>query len=196
MKVKELIKKLEESDPTGDLEVSVDSIDVFSVYSLPAYYDGAQQVLIRDETKKPYFDVVGAKFCDSGRKIVIKTLSISDLIWDKPDAEIDFSDLSEFRKQQYKENIDKLRKESKDFSNKLELEYFTKHIKKRAVEIDSDLTDFYGVIKEFFEKNLNPNDPIPADIPIEGESYITRREKQWEREVKITHDGFRFNLSK
>lgn len=49
MKTKKLIELLNQCDPSGELEVCLDNIDICSVGREPAYYDGALQVLIRND---------------------------------------------------------------------------------------------------------------------------------------------------
>ncbi len=71
----------------------------------------------------------------------------------------------------------------------------TEHVRKRAIEI----TDNHDLIEEqsriFFSENMSPNDPIPSDIPINGESYVSRRNIQWERQIDVTYDGDTVRIS-
>jgi hypothetical protein len=76
MKTKELIRLLQEQDPSGELECCVYNVDIHCVECLPAFYDGSLQVLKRDHSKNPYYNVIGAAYVDQGHKIVIKPLSI------------------------------------------------------------------------------------------------------------------------
>lgn len=91
MKVKKLIELLQQVDPTGELECGVGNEDIFAVYKDPAYYDGCQQILIRDESKNCY-NVVAAKITAYGTKVVIRPLSITDAIWENPALEVDTSE--------------------------------------------------------------------------------------------------------
>ena len=52
MKVKDLIKQLQELDPTGEIEVCVGNSDIIDISLFPAYYDGYLQVLKKDLSKK------------------------------------------------------------------------------------------------------------------------------------------------
>ena len=90
MKTKELIRQLQEKDPGGEEEVCVGNEDIFFVEYEPAYYDGSLQILVRDEEKKPYYNIVGAKFRRSGSKIQIHTVSIAMAIMDNPDLPVEF----------------------------------------------------------------------------------------------------------
>ena len=78
MKTKELIRQLQDADPSGEIEVCVGNVDIHFVERLEAYYDGTLQVLTRDETRKGY-KIVGGKYKRTGSKINLHTLSISDV---------------------------------------------------------------------------------------------------------------------
>lgn len=67
MKTKELIRRLQEEDPTGELEVTVGKTDIYFIQTLPGYYDGCYQVLKRDqELEGRCYSVIGAEvLCDS-----------------------------------------------------------------------------------------------------------------------------------
>ncbi len=91
MKTKKLIEILNDLDPSGELECCVDNQDIFFVEKLPAYYDGRQEILIRDESN-PYYNVIGAKITSRGTKLKIRTLSIEDAIWDNVNLPIDLSE--------------------------------------------------------------------------------------------------------
>jgi len=194
MKTKDVIKRLQEVDPSGELDVSVGNIDIHFIDVEPGYYDGIQQVLIRDETCR-YYNIVGGKFNSSQNKVVIHTHAISDFLFENPDGYVDYSGLPEYNKQSYKESLDKVREFSRDSSYKLELEYFQKHIRQRAAELSSELDDIDYYAKKFFDENLKYTDKIPEDIPFLGDSYVGRRNKQWMREVKIEHTGLQFILT-
>ena len=193
MKTKELIKFLQEADPIGETEVSVGNVDISFVEELPAYYDGPQQVLTRDA--EGY--LIGGKYNRSGRKVQIHTAPLSELVWDRREFTVDYSDLDKDRQISYKENHDKIREDADKFTHQTELEYFTEHIKKRAVQImEDDTGSLDEIIKDFFIKHINPYAKFPDDIPWVGESYITRRNKQWEREVDVVYSENGFEIKK
>jgi hypothetical protein len=110
MKSKDLIALLQKEDPTGETEVCVNNSDILCVYKMPAYYDGSLEVLVRDPSKEPYYDVIGAKRVRTGHKIKIITHSIEDAIWQNPDIPIDYSELNH---DGTKEQDDKVREEAK-----------------------------------------------------------------------------------
>ena len=111
MKTKEVIRLLQEADPTGEEEVSVGNQDVYDVRKEPAYWDGCQQILIRDESLNCY-NVIGAKYTSEGSKIVISPMSIDRAVWENPDLPVEFEgDLA----QDYQERVKKYRKQVRDF---------------------------------------------------------------------------------
>lgn len=90
MKTKDLITLLKKFDPSGDLECCVDNHDILSVETLPAYYDGSLEVLIRDPKNK-YYNIVGAKIVRTGDKVKIRTHSIEDAIYQNPDLSVEYT---------------------------------------------------------------------------------------------------------
>ena len=114
MKTKELIKALQELDPSGETECFVENQDIYFLELLPAYYDGSPYVFVRDKAKEPYYDVVAAKYLGSGAKISLHTLSAHDLITNNEEIEFDYSELTELRKQFHKELIEHIRCEVKN----------------------------------------------------------------------------------
>ncbi len=106
MKSKELIKILQELDPTGEIEVVVGCEDIYFGEKAPMYYDGIPAILIRDESKAPNYDIVGFKMTSSGYKIIIHTVSIEDIISEDPNCIVD---LDEYAEKHYGKLIDFLK---------------------------------------------------------------------------------------
>ncbi len=104
MKTKELIRQLQNADPSGEEEVSVGNIDIHFVEALPAYYDGHQEVIIKNDGM-----IKGAKFKNTGKKVMIRTISIEDLINDRLDIPVEVSD------NLHKDWVIKTRKEAMEF---------------------------------------------------------------------------------
>jgi len=91
MKTKELIQRLQEADPSGELECCVGNIDIYFITQEPAYYDGPLQVLTHDASlRDKAWSITGAKIVSSGTKVQIHTLSIEDVILDEVYEEKDF----------------------------------------------------------------------------------------------------------
>lgn len=86
----ELIKMLQEADPSGELPVCVGNHDVYFVQNLPAYYDGPLQQLVHDESKRgECWSIVGAKITTRGMKVDIVPLSIREAMLDHPDLPVE-----------------------------------------------------------------------------------------------------------
>lgn len=85
MKTKDLIKELQELDPTGECQVFGDG-DIYFCEKVPWYYDGRPGILIRDESKKPYYDVVGIRQINEtdGDKIYLKCMTLENVLYDSP----------------------------------------------------------------------------------------------------------------
>lgn len=108
MKTRELIKQLQELDPTGECEVFGGDGDIYFLEKLPWYYDGRPGILIRDETRKPYYDVIGMRQITEkdGDKIYIHCLGIDDVF-----GENDKDDLVCEGDEYFKERARKARQE-------------------------------------------------------------------------------------
>jgi GrpB-like predicted nucleotidyltransferase (UPF0157 family) len=117
MKTKELIKLLQEEDPSGELECNVDGKDIYFVEKIPGYYDGAYKVLIRDDSKKNQYNINGISIRRDGWKVVLKTMGYDDVLLDNPDAIVEYSDLQ--TKQQYEESVESTRKENRELIEKV-----------------------------------------------------------------------------
>lgn len=84
MKTKELIRQLQEADPSGELDCCMETTtDIDFVERLPAFYDGIQEILVRDPNKdREDYNIVGGIFTGEGVKVCIRSYSIEDALWD------------------------------------------------------------------------------------------------------------------
>lgn len=92
MKTRELIRRLQQADPSGDLEVCVNNCDIHFVARQPAYYDGCFQVLKRDPELTDCYNIKGVEIRSHGDKIRIRTLSVKDAIWNDADVPVTYDD--------------------------------------------------------------------------------------------------------
>jgi hypothetical protein len=194
VKTKEVIRLLQQEDPSGEEEVCVGNVDVHFITSEPAYYDGALQVLLRDPAKEPYYNIVGGKYIRTGKKVVIHTLSISDAISNAgADGQftVDYSQLCSDQAMATKKAHDDLREWHRELDVRFEWEYFLRWIVQKAETLTADLEDVKDQARTFFEKHVSPNDPLPeGGIPL-GESYVSVREAQWETRFSVVmEEGF------
>lgn len=122
MKTKDLIKLLQEEDPSGETEVVIDDgRDIFYLDTLPGYWDGNYTTLIRDSSKKPYYDIIGAKYRSDGTKIKIKGMSWEDVLENDPDFSIEVIDIGVYKKMQ--KEVDKYREEIKEINEKFKKKF-------------------------------------------------------------------------
>jgi len=207
MKTKELIKRLQEEDPSGEMDVCVGNADILGLCSQPAYWDGCLQTLIRDESS-PYYNVIGARYSSKGSKICIHPLSISDAIFEDVDLPVEYD--SEYAERHFKERVEHIRKESKEMNDGLERDAFVKYMVKRLAENyaeDFEEQEVQEAAKDFYNENMSHQDPMPEDIlksrkkeKIDGATYEVipswrdRRRRQWDREIGVTFEDSKLKL--
>ena len=111
MKTKDLIAALQKKDPSGEIECCVGNADIHFLSVEPAYWDGRLQILHRDHSKDPYYNIVGAKRTSKGSKVVLHVYSIEDYISDNPeDAKVDYSECgNDASAQSYRESDERVR---------------------------------------------------------------------------------------
>ena len=205
MKTAEVIRLLQEADPTGETECCVENADIFFVDVQPAYYDGYLQVLKRDPTSKCY-DVVGAKYTAKGQKVVIKVLTISDAIFEQEDLPVEFEDLSPGNADYYRKLVEDRRALTRKVCDDVELASFNEYLFKRLRNFSEDFDEdvIREAAREFYAGNMSYLDTMPVDIakrgmPDRGESGLSwnqRRCLQWDREIRVDFVGGKLTLCK
>jgi len=115
MKTKELIRRLNEADPSGEIECCVGNADIYYVSKEPAYWDGCLQVLKRDPKKEgKQYSIIGAEIHSEGEKICLNTMNFSDVLLNHPDAPIEIKSTTDWVIEDYTKLIGSLRKETKE----------------------------------------------------------------------------------
>lgn len=121
MKTKELIKLLQEADPSGESTVNCNRDPIYAVEGLPGYYDGPYTELIRDDERQRqgFYSVVGFRIRRDGDKVRIQTMPLEDCIWN-------CSSLKEAQafKLELHDSLDELRKEYHQGAFDIELKKF------------------------------------------------------------------------
>ena len=122
MKTSVLIQKLMEADPTGELECCIDkNTDIYYVEVLPSYYDGRLEILVRDSTLSPYYDVIGGILTGEGFKVSIRSYSFEDAIWDhNGEFKIQYIESSAHDKERYeqvKKEVEETLREYKEITS-------------------------------------------------------------------------------
>lgn len=108
MKTKELIRQLQEIDPEGEAEVVVGRSDIYFLEKEAIFYDGLPTILIRDEKKRPNWDIIGFKAGCTGTKIMIKTFDFEDVLWNVKEPIIELDD---YAKAHLEKDIERIKKE-------------------------------------------------------------------------------------
>lgn len=196
-----------EADPDGTAEFCVGNADIYFLEPKPAYWDGSLQLLIHDETKKPFYSIVGAKRTNKGTKVDIVAMSIEDCLWDDPEMLVDYSEISETRKNDYLERDNFVRQKGVEINEELELEYFRDWVKKELVfNDDISKEEMDRVTSEAYTHfGLSSKDPHPEythelDEKFPGgicyPSYVRKRNYKWSREFEIHCEGNTFTISR
>jgi len=186
MKSKELIRLIQEADPTGEEHCCLHNSDIGSVDVEPAYYDGPLHVIDRDENGHPFR---GTRV-RVGIKINITSLSISDCLEYDP-FEV-----------QYPTEDDRKRYEHIDVANRLETNtirlevereqfenwVFVKLQQVRPVSLGS-ISRIKEIANKYFDTNrMGPDNPV-ITVPLK-KSYHECREAYWEETIQVRWDDF------
>ena len=192
MKTKDLIAALQENDPSGEIECCVGNADIHFVNVEPAYYDGRLQVLERDHSKDPYYNIVGAKRTSKGSKVVLHVYSIEDYISDNPeDARIDYSEChGEAMVAHYRESDERVRQTVLAIQLDVTIGGFFRWASGilASLKPDSKPDDFKKYCSEFFVANrtlLEAYPPLPTKQEKHGEQTYTVHASV--RECEIAH---------
>ncbi len=198
MKTKDLIRHLKDADPSGELECCVGNADILAVYHQPAYWDGCLQVLVRDKTKSPYYDVVGARYVSDGYKVMIQPLSVSDALLENPDLPVDTSGLYDSARSRYDHAVSKQRAVMLEIHQSGDRAEFLEYIAQRLAQQhgeDFERSEAMDTAGEFFDANLSWRDKMADDglhSRLDGGGYPSwnsRRRMTWDRTVEVCFDG-------
>lgn len=78
MKTNELVRQLQEIDPSGELECCINNHDILFVERTRAFYDGPLEILVRDTKGQ----VVGGVLRRIGEKVRVRLLDLESAVWD------------------------------------------------------------------------------------------------------------------
>jgi hypothetical protein len=85
---------------------------------------------------------------------VISPLSITDVLWDNPDAEIDYGDFSGATADCYRKSDDVTRQAARDVELRVDMGAFHEWVKKQADRIRPDNSDACQGASEYAYKKL------------------------------------------
>lgn len=184
MKTRELIKKLFKADPVGDQEVCVGNLDINFVENVPAYYDGAYQVIERDSFGR----ITGGKYIKSGNKVQINTLAICDIL-EHDNVVISYKELlDETLAENYKISDEKTKQVSEEIKIECEYSIFKNWAEEKARLISGDPLDLYYT-KNWFKENISYKSPIIQDPSGKFKSYKILREREWDLKINLEYKG-------
>ena len=184
MKTKELIRRLQEQDPSGEHEVCVDNMDIVSVYAEPAYWDGRLQVLERDEDGK----IIGARYETEGFKITIEARSISEILFDCPEFPVCYDKLRPDQIEDYKKYDQDIIDHGERITYETNLSFFTDWAREQCDKIGFDDPTINGMSPQFA---LHHKDKIFPEFNMCEKSILDQLHEHWEKCVKVTvNNGF------
>jgi hypothetical protein len=122
MKVKDLIKYLQEADPTGECHVRVDGGAILGCEPKEGYWDGPYQYIDWDRNKY----VISTK----GDKVDIRTMDAEDWIWDHDGdtsgIELQLTYCDDTREKEYRKHFEEVAEEAKIQIAKMNKEFLKK----------------------------------------------------------------------
>ena len=112
MKSKELIRQLQEIDPTGEMEVTCGKADIYFLSTEPGYYDGCAHILKRDpELEGKSYSVIGVEICSGGTFIILNSMNAWDAIMNDPDVPVTYD--SDYARKHYESRVKAERRRAK-----------------------------------------------------------------------------------
>lgn len=113
MKTKDLIRFLQEADPTG--EAIVDGFDgaIHFVEGLPGYYDGCYEYLTKEDPNDWNSKTTGYVISRTGKKILLRCYSLELFCFDHPELPVTIEGFSEEKEKMLKEKIAAWREEGR-----------------------------------------------------------------------------------
>ena len=76
MKTKEVIRQLQEADPSGEEEVCIGNHDIYRIFPEDAYYDGSLQIIEKDKNGH----IIGGTIRRSGMKVQMIEHTLEDVV--------------------------------------------------------------------------------------------------------------------
>lgn len=197
MKTRELIRLLQESDPSGEMECCIDNQDIDYVGSEPAYHDGCLQVMVRDPDDWEH--VIGGRFIGEGYKLNISTSSLIDLAAERKDFPIEFEDVGEIHEAHYREAIAKRKRRREEVERDLKLSGFKENIFRRLREEawpvpNGGHAHVHAVCAEFFEQVKLNELPLVPRAP-QPESRHNHEQRTWTARVASDYQDGVLKLS-
>jgi len=178
MQTRELIKRLQEADPSGQEEVCVDNHDIWFVSSVNAFYDGALESLIRDGKK-----IVGARRTRNGCKVLIRCLSIEEAIQNDPMLVIDYSELGQEMHQEYQGIDERSRKEILVIRRKTKHNHLLSHLYFQVPDLRKLDHDYVSATAMAFL--IEKLEGVQFETKLGDPSIYDQEEVFWKKHIEI-----------
>lgn len=190
MQSKELIRQLQELDPTGETQVSIGNCDIWHVTMEPAYYDGRLHVIDFDENHRP----IRGRRVTSGSKIVLDPISIQDAIEyyeDENKFVVEYADDEERKRYEYIDRESKRRKDQ--ISIDIDREAFVDWVFLKIQSIRKVPLGWVDRIRKaatyyYDEHHMSPENPILTMKA--NKSYNDCREEYYENTFEVDWDKY------
>lgn len=193
MKSKELVRRILEADPSGEIECCIGNADIEGPSVEPAYWDGPLQVFKFNEKGYP----VSAKRVRSGEKMVLSPLYISNFIGEYDGFTVEYQSDEDRARYEYSD------KESARFHNQIEADVdkgsFVDFVFRKIQSVKPVPMGWVQVIKmaaeKFYDENsLSPENPLITMR--EGRSYADCRDEYLDEHVTAEWDKYsRINIA-
>ena len=185
MKTKELISRLQNADPTGEIQCCIDNADIWSIEVEPAYYDGSLHVIDFDEDRRP----IKGRRIRSGEKVVLSPIRIQDCF--EYNFEVEYL-TEEDRKRNEAFDIEE-RRHDKQIHMDVERDHFVEWVFMKIQNIRKVPLGWVDRMKaaavKFFEENcMGPDTPF-VKVPM-GRSYNDCREEYYEDTIFVDWDNY------
>jgi hypothetical protein len=150
MKTKDLIELIQEFDPTGELEITVDNCPIVDLVIEPSYWDGYQMVLDYDNPEYPEA-ITGWHYQTKNNKINIDYMTPRNLLYNKKMV-VNYDGLHETTKKYKQEHHQEIREEIARIEYKVYFECFCRYLKKKEYNVSEEDS------QKFFDKHFKDRD--------------------------------------
>jgi hypothetical protein len=191
MKTKDLIKKLQEADPSGEEQCCIENSDIWDVIVEPAYYDGALVVIHeRNEDNMP----LKGKRVRTGNKVNITPITMQDAI-EYDTFQVEYS--NEDDKKRYEKIDIEHRRVYKRIDFEVEQRIFASWVFMKIQSLQLIPLSWVERIREtankFYSENRGPDvdgKVIRSKIWKKSEGWADKLETIWDELIYVEWDNY------
>lgn len=186
MKTKELIRQLNEADPSGELECCIGNGDIVYVDVLPSYYDGALQVIERNEDGHP----VSGRRIRTGQKVLLEPMFIRDAL-ESSSFKVEYADDAD--RKRYEHYDEEYRRHHKEIDIRVDRRGFCEWAFRKFQQIRPVPLGWVKRLKkaarDFYDEcYAGPDNPLTPVRP--GRCYHDMRDEFWEENISVEWDEY------